>query len=411
MRILIISQYFWPENFRINDLTAELVVRGHEVSILTGTPNYPSGEVFEVFKKNPKEFGNYMGASIYRIPVFSRGSGLVRLILNYLSFVLSGCIFGALRLYKLAFDVILVYEPSPVTVGLPAIFLGKIKHAPIIFWVQDLWPDSLAAIGKVQSKKTLAAIGLVVRFIYTNCALILGQSQGFLLKISEYCTDPAKVRYFPNWAEEIFSFDSVTPAPELPTRKDFFNILFAGNLGEAQDFPAVLNAADLLRGDRAIRWIILGEGRMFDWLKKEVIRRKLEHSFLILGGFPLERMPSFYMHADALFLSLKSAPIYSITIPGKLQSYLMSGIPVLGMLDGEGAEIIRNSNAGFVCPAGDFRQLVAIVNKMASLSNFERKRLGGNGREFALKEFSRQTLVNRLEMWFSDIVRVSQIKD
>ena len=409
MRVLIVSQYFWPENFRINDLTFELVRRGHDVSILTGIPNYPKGEVFEVFRRDRKAFASYMGAKVYRVPIFSRGSGSIRLILNYLSFVVSGCIFGPWLLHKQTFDVIFVYEPSPVTVGLPAILLGRIKHAPIIFWVQDLWPESLVAVGKVRSTKAIAAIGLLVRFIYRNCALVLGQSQGFLLKIVEYCPDATKVRYFPNWAEDIFNFDRVTPAPEVPLQTDVFNIVFAGNVGEAQDFPAILNAVELLGGDRAIRWIIVGEGRMFDWLREEVLRRNLEHSFLLLGRFPLDRMPSFYVHADALFLSLKSDPIFSLTIPGKLQSYLMSGIPVLGMLDGEGAKVVHNSNAGLVCPAGDFRQLALIVDKMASLSSFERRQLGENGREYALREFSRQTLISRLEMWFSELVGVTQI--
>lgn len=407
MRILIVSQYFWPENFRINDLVAELVERSHEVVILTGIPNYPTGKVFDVFRQNREAFGCYMGAQVFRVPIFSRGNGSIRLILNYLSFVVSGCILGPWYLHRCTFDVIFVYEPSPVTVGLPAILLGKIKRAPIIFWVQDLWPDSLVAVGKVRSKKMLAAIGLLVSFIYGNCAFVLGQSQGFLSKIAEYCTDPAKVKYFPNWAEDIFSSDGVMPAPEVPILADVFNIVFAGNVGEAQDFPAVLNAVELLRGNKAIRWIVVGNGRMFDWLKAEVVRRNLEHIFLLLGGYPLERMPSFYAHADALLVSLKSDPIFSLTIPGKLQSYLMAGIPVLGMLDGEGAKVIHNSNAGLVCPAGDFRQLAVIACEMAFLSRLDRSQMGKNGRDYALREFSRHELVNRLEAWFSEVVGVA----
>lgn len=403
MRVLIVSQYFWPENFRINDLTRELVQRGYSVTVLTGTPNYPAGKVFKEFRQDPNAFAHYSGAKVCRVPMFSRGSGSLRLLLNYLSFVAGACICGAWRLRGQGFEIIFVFEPSPVTVGLPAVLLGQLKRTPVVFWVQDLWPETLAAVGAVRSPKVLAAIGALVRFIYNRCALVLGQSHGFLDNIVQYCSDPKKIRYFPNWAEEVFHSTDIVSAPEVPAQAGTFNILFAGNLGEAQDFPAVLDAAESLKNNAAIRWLIVGDGRMTDQVRDEVARRGLAHCFLLLGRFPLERMPSFYVHADAALVSLKRAPVFALTIPGKVQSYLMAGIPLVGMLDGEGARVIREANAGLVCSAGDSAGLAQSVLKLSAMSKKERDRLGENGRAYAQKEFSREGLMGRLGEWFVEL--------
>ncbi len=150
MRILIVTQYFWPENFRINDLASEFCSRGHHVTVLTGYPNYPSGMVFSEFRSNPSAFENFEGVNVLRVPIISRGKSGLKLILNYLSFVLSATVFGALRLRRQRFDVVFVFEPSPITVGLPAIFLSYIKKVPLAFWVLDLWPETLEAIGVVR---------------------------------------------------------------------------------------------------------------------------------------------------------------------------------------------------------------------------------------------------------------------
>ena len=397
MRILVVSQYFWPENFRINDLTQELVQRGHSVTVLTGIPNYPTGNVFEAYLQNPRAFGHYCGAKVWRVPMFARGHGAARLFFNYLSFVAGACFCGPWRLRNQQADVIFVFEPSPVTVGLPAVLLGRIKHAPVIFWALDLWPETLAAIGVVRSPRVLGWIGHMVKFIYERCTLVLGQSRGFLGSIAKYCPDTEKIRYFPSWAEEVFNQAELVPAPEVPVREGAFNILFAGNIGEAQDLPAVLDAAESLKHNPAVRWLIVGDGRKSDWLRKEVERRGLKDSVLLLGRFPVERMPSFYAHADALLVSLKKDPVFSMTIPGKVQSYLMAGVPLVGMLDGEGAKVISEANAGLVCAAGDADGLAAAVLEMAAMHADQRHQLGVNGRSFAQKEFGRSLLMDRLE--------------
>ncbi len=410
MRILVISQYFWPENFRINDLVKEWTQRGHEVTVLTGIPNYPVGKVFAAYRDQPNAFAEYNGAEVVRVPLLSRGTGSLRLMLNYLSFVLGACSFGPWRLRGKPADVIFVFEPSPVTVGLPAVWLGKIKKAPVVFWVLDLWPETLAAIGVVRSPRVLGWVGHMVRFIYNRCTLVLGQSRGFLGSIAQYCDEKAKISYFPSWAEDVFTDASVQPAPEVSGWSDGFTVVFAGNIGEAQDMPAVLDAAERLKDNANIRWIIVGDGRKSDWLQSEVIRRGLDTQVLLPGRFPVDRMPSFYAHADALLVSLKRDPVFSMTIPGKVQSYLMAGIPLLGMLDGEGAAVIREANAGLTCDAGDGAGLAQAVLTLTSMPLEKRKQLGLNGQRYAQQEFGRTHLMDRLETLLSEAVTTRKAK-
>ena len=410
MRILVVSQYFWPENFRVNDLVKEWVQRGHVVTVLTGIPNYPAGKMFDAYRQEPDAFAEYEGSKVVRVPMLARGTGGLRLMLNYLSFVVGGCLFGPLRLRGKPADVIFVFEPSPVTVGLPAVWLGKLKNAPVVFWALDLWPETLAAMGVLRSPRVLGWVGHLVRYIYNRCTLVLGQSRGFLGSIARYCDDKAKIRYFPSWAEDVFMDDSVKPAPEVPEWTDGFTVVFAGNIGEAQDMPAVLDAVDRLKDNASIRWVIVGDGRKSDWLQAEVARRGLDKQVLLPGRFPVERMPSFYAHADALLVSLKRDPVFSMTIPGKVQSYLMAGIPLLGMLDGEGAAVIRDAQAGLTCEAGDGSGLAQAVLALAAMPTAERNQMGLNGRNYAQQEFGRTELMDRLEALLAEAVTISKAK-
>jgi len=382
----------------------ELVSRGHSISVLTGYPNYPGGIIFKDFRENPKMFSQFSGSTVWRVPLLARKKGGLNLILNYLSFMMGASIWGPFKLRGQKFDVIFVYEPSPVTVGIPAIVLSKFKHIPVVFWVLDLWPETLSAIGVLHSKKLLRMVGWLVRGIYKRCNLILGQSKGFIGNIAKYCDDTNKIRYFPNWAEEVYSnSEAVELATEVPLVDGLFNVLFAGNIGEAQDFPAIIDAVELLKSNVNIRWLIVGDGRMSDWLKQEVAKRRLQDVVLLLGRFPFESMPSFYAHADALLVSLKADPVFALTIPGKVQSYLMSGIPLVGMLDGEGANLIRESKAGLACSAGDSKGLAQLVIKLSNMTKIERMAMGKCGLNYAKQEFDRTKLVDQLESFFDEV--------
>ena len=402
MRILIVSQYFWPENFRVNDLAAEMVRRGHEVTVLTGLPNYPDGAIFPDYAANPKGFIDYKGAQIIRVPLLPRGKGGMRLMLNYLSYAVTASILGPWRLRGRQYDATFVFQGSPVTVGLPAIVLKWLKKTPIALWVLDLWPQSLEAVGAVKSPLILGLVDRMVTFIYRNCDRVLGQSRAFLPELQRHVKDPTKINYLPSWSEdELAEFDSA-PAPEVTPRPDLFNIVFTGNIGEAQNFPAVLNAADALRNE-PVRWIIVGDGRQAQWVRDEVARRKLDEQVVLPGRFPLERMPSFFAHADALLATLKTSPAFAMTIPGKVQSYLAAGKPLLAMLDGEGAAVVRDSGAGFAAPSGDASALAEAVRHLMALSPAERSIMGQKGKDYAAREFDRDTVLSRVEQVLQEI--------
>ncbi|MBW7924913.1 MAG: glycosyltransferase family 4 protein [Burkholderiaceae bacterium] len=405
MRLLVVTQYFWPEDFRINELVAELVARGHAVTVLTGLPNYPDGRVFPAYARAPDEFVLYRGARVLRVPLAPRGRGSLRLILNYLSFVITASTLGPWRLRGERFDAIFAFEPSPITVGLPAVLLRRLKGAPLVFWVLDLWPETLEAVGAVRSSWLLRGVGRLVSFIYDRCDLVLAQSRSFIPQIARWCADASRIAYFPNWVESVYDMAGAALAPEVPPREGSFDVMFAGNIGEAQDFPAILDAAEQLKDHPTVRWLIVGDGRRADWVRQEIARRGLGERVLMLGRFPVERMPSFYRHADALLVSLKPDPIFSMTIPGKVQSYLAAGVPVVAMLDGEGARVIERAGAGMVCAAGDGIGLATAVGRLAAMSATQRAAMGANGARLAADEFGRDVLIGRLERWLEQLTR------
>lgn len=408
MRILVVSQQFWPENFRINDLTTELVKRGHEVTVLTGVPNYPEGKVFDGFKTEPKKYEQYQGVKIVRVPIVARGSRKVTLVLNYLSYALSATVFGAYKLRGQKFDVIFTYEPSPVTVGIPAGILRRIKRAPMVFWVLDLWPETLSAVGVVSNPNLLKLVGLLVRMIYRNCDLILAQSKSFISQIRKYSGGDKRVEYFPSWSDVEFNLDQVQPASEIVAKAETFNILFTGNIGQAQDFASILEAVKILQHHKHIRWHIVGDGRQAQWVKSFIEKNGLENNIVMYGRFPLERMPSFLKHADALLVTLKADPIFAMTIPGKLQTYLSAGIPVIAMLDGEGADLVDRSGVGLVSPAGNSAALAQNVLKMSKMSKDLLFSMGVKGREAMTREFDRDKLINKLETWLLELQAINK---
>lgn len=408
MRLLVVSQYFWPENFRVNELVTELVRRGHKVTVLTGWPNYPEGVVQPEFRSHPERFASFAGAQVLRVPMAPRGKGALRLMLNYLSFALSAAAIGPWKLRGRGFDAIFFFEPSPITAVLPAVLLRRLKRAPLLLWVLDLWPETLSAVGVVKSPRVLGWVGRMVSFIYHRCDRILVQSRGFGPSVEKYAGAASdRIRYFPGWTEGLFSgsLDNVLPAPELAPYADGFNVLFAGNIGEAQDFPAILDAAELLKGQEGIRWLVVGDGRAAAYVREQIEKRGLQGRVIMLGRFSLERMPSFFRGADALLVSLKADPIFSLTIPGKVQSYLGVGIPLLGMLDGEGKHVIEESSGGLVACAGDGAGLAANVLRLAALTVDERRTMGERGRSYGRREFDRDTLIDALEAHFHDAIR------
>lgn len=404
MRILVVSQYFWPENFRIDEIVEYLAARGHEVTVLTGKPNYPDGVTFPEYLEAPDRYNSYHGAEIIRVPQRPRGKGSISLLLNYLSFALSGMTFGAARLAGRTFDVIFVFQLSPVTMALPALLQRSLKQIPVAMWILDLWPETLSAIGAVRSPRALRVIGGLVAFIYRRCDRILVQSRAFIGNVESRGGRREDIRYFPAWAEGAFNtaVETIEPAPELASFRNTFNIMFAGNIGEAQDLPTVLAAAAALR-QRQIRWLIVGDGRAAPAVRAEIAARGLEDRVIMLGRHPVERMPAFFAGADALLVTLKDEPAFAMTIPGKVQNYMSSGKPIVAMLGGEGAAVITEANAGIVTPPGDADALARTVGALAEMPMEERARIAALGLAYCRREFDQAILFARLEGWLEEL--------
>jgi len=405
MKLLVLTQYFWPENFRINDLALGLHERGHEVTVCTGKPNYPEGRFFPEYGFFKHALDDYRGIAVIRVPLIPRGSATGwRLALNYLSFVLFASIFAPLRC-RGHFDAILVYEPSPITVGLPALLLKALKRAPVLLWVQDLWPESLSATGAVRAPWLLNLVEHLVRFIYRGCDRILVQSRAFIAPISRFLPDPQRILFFPNSAEELYR--PVALDPNARERHDVpagFTVMFAGNIGAAQDFETIINAAERLKSHSEIKWVIIGDGRMLAWVTKEITRRDLQNSVHLLGKHPLEAMPHFFALADVLLVTLKKDPIFAMTIPAKVQSYLACARPIVAALDGEGARVINEANAGIVVAAENAQALADAVSTLCRLPAEERLAMGRRGRTYFEAHFERGRLLDQLEGWMRGLM-------
>ena len=401
MKILIVTQYFWPENFRINDLALGLKQRGHQVSVLTGKPNYPEGSFFPGYGFWRPGEETWEGIPICRSPLVPRGKSKLQLMLNYLSFALLGS-WTAWWSKKRDFDAIFVYEISPITVGLVAITAKWRSKAPLHFWVLDLWPHSLSAAGGFQNPTLLGMVDRLTRWIYRHCDKILVSSASFSKEIQDQGVTEDKIVYFPQWAEEEFAQHQEslgdTERAELPTG---FVILYAGNLGEAQGFENLLDAAERLKEQPRIQWVILGDGRKGDYVRTEVKRRGLEGCFHLLGRKPIQKMPAYFAAADCLLVSLKKDPLFALTLPAKVQAYMAFGAPILGVLEGEGAEVILKAQAGFIAPPGEPELLVKAVLALAAQSPEALAQMGQKAQDYAKTHFDREKLLGQLETLFT----------
>lgn len=396
MKVLLVTQYFYPENFKSNDIAIELTKKGHEVTVLTGLPNYPEGKIFKNygFFKNRRE--NFHGANVIRAWLIPRGNGGgLRLFLNYFSWAFFASIKAFFLAFKTKFDVILVHEPSPITQGFPAIVVKKIQKIPLYFWVLDLWPESLTSAGGVNNKHVLAIFTAMVKYIYNCSDKILISSRSFKESIVAKGNYAQKLVYFPNWAEDSIS-KGITdfPIPKIPAG---FKVMFAGNIGVAQDMESILKAALILKNELQINFVIIGDGRIKQFVDQYVKDHNLQRTVHVMGRFPIEAMKTFFIQADALLVTLKDERVFNLTVPAKLQAYMCTQKPILGMLNGEGAQIIKDSKCGFVTNAGNAEGLAKIVFDLYELPPSERTLLGSNGFNYYNKNFTLDTCIDNLE--------------
>lgn len=398
LRIAIVTQYFYPEVFRINDLVDELVARGHEVYVLTGHPNYPSG----VFAPG---YGGFLprrevlfGAHVVRVPLTARGNGSgLRLIVNYLTFALSATILGPL-LMRGKFDVVFTNQPSPVTVAAPALLLARLKRAPSVMWVQDLWPQTLLAMGVLKGEFLARIATKATSLLHRGMDVVLVQSPAFRQPIEDQGVSATRIEYVPNWAEDLYRPVNVPiEAPERAEIPDGFNVLFAGNIGEAQGVDSLVGAMKQLEDIPNLHWIVLGDGRRFAWLNEQIESAGLANRVHLLGRKPVERMPTWFALADVLVATLRPDPVFESTIPSKLQSYLACGRPIVVGMDGEGARVIQESGSGKTAPAGDAGALANAVRELYEASEADRLAMGDRAVAYYRAHFARNEVISNIE--------------
>lgn len=406
MRILVLTQYIYPETFRSSDLVFELAKRGHHVDVLTGIPNYPEGRYYNgygIFKRRKESI---RGVRFYRcfqtprklLPSFA-GLGL-----NYLSFVVSASIWIlAFFVWKKKYDVIITHEPSPITQILPAIMLGKIRNIPVLSWIMDIWPDSVTdSVGKQVAYALRPLLNFITQLVYRSSDKLLISSQGFRPFINRQYDFSSKIIYFPNWSEDMMV--SHTDCTAIPLPKGF-RIMIAGNLGDAQDLETVADVILQLREFTEIKWFFVGDGSKKAWLDDFIRRNNLTHTAYLLGRHQPASMPGFFKQADAMMVSLAGGyPFLDATVPARLQAYMSAGRPVLAMIGSGGRAIINEARCGFAVASGDSTAMAETIKRYVLPNQASFELMGKNGRLYFEENFIMEDCVSRLEKIIHDCI-------
>lgn len=401
MKILVISQYFYPENLRINDICFSLNDMGHDITVLTGKPNYPKGKFYKNYNFFSRSFELINKIKVYRANLIPRGPGNgIMLSLNYLSFLFFG--FFKLISIKKKFDIVFVYAPSPITVGYIGIIASWLYKAKSFLWVHDLWPESVKVAGGINNTFILKILDFMTRSIYFFYKNILVQSPAFKTYLLKQSVPENKIKYYPYYAESFYK--KVEEDIEIKnTLPEGLKIIFAGNIGVSQNFDTIIEAIIIAKQKyKDINIIILGDGRDKIRIKQKIKDYNLDSNFHFLGSFPPERMPYFFASADALLISLKKSEIFSLTIPGKLQSYLACGKPIIGSIDGIVATIIKDAKCGFVSPSESPAMLAKSIINFYNLSESEKEKMGKNSLRYYSKHFDKEILLNELIKKFNE---------
>jgi len=397
--ILVIAQYFYPEQFRINDICTEWVKKGYKVTVITGIPNYPQGKYYPGYSLFKKRKETYNGVNVVRIPLVPRGNSKIMLALNYVSFVISG--FFWQNFTKIKADFVFIFEVSPMTQALPGVWYAKKRNLPCYLYVQDLWPENVEIITGLNNKYIINSIGKMVDYIYSNCNKIFATSQSFVNAICSRGVAEDKVEYWPQYAEDFYQPMESSSTTEIPN-DEYFNIVFAGNIGEAQGLDVLPKTAEILKNQKTkVRFNIIGDGRYKDELIKLVNDLEVSNYFNFIPRQPSSKIPEFLASSDAAFLGLSDSPLFKMTIPAKLQSYMACGIPTLASAAGETAKIIEESNSGLCGAPGDPHILAVNILKLINHDEYGLKLMGVNARNYYKDNFDKKKLLNQMELYFN----------
>lgn len=393
--ILVVSQYFYPENFRINDLTREWVRRGYRVTVLTGIPNYPQGHYYKGYGPFGPRYEDYEGVRIVRIPLVSRGESTLRLALNYASFAVSGEIWQWLT--RLRPNLVFVFEVSPMTQALPAVRFAARRGIPCFIYVQDLWPESVQMAAGIHDRRVIARLDSMVHYIYRRCARIFVTSRSYARSIAARGVPSDRIVYWPQYAEPVVRI----PVPDgVLARDERMAIVFAGNLGVAQGLDILPEAARRLKDAghaSAVRFVVIGDGRFRSTLVDLIDRYAVADMFHLVPRQPPELVPELLARCDIAYLSFQADPLLDQTIPAKLQTYLSCGIPVLASAGGEVAAILAESGAGLSCSPGNADALTTQVLTLLARPRSELTIMGEAGRRYCARHFDRDRLLAQMD--------------
>lgn len=400
-KLLVISQYFYPEQFRINDLCVEWVKRGYEVTVVTGIPNYPQGKFYPGYSWFRKTREEHHGIHVIRLPLIPRSHGSLMLALNYLSFVISGGIWSLFTRVKA--DKVFIFEVSPMTQALPGVWYAKRKKIPCLIYVQDLWPENVEVVTGIRSKKILGAISKMADYIYRNCQHIFATSPSFVKRIEErksaWSDGKSKVVYWPQYAEEFYHPVKPKPMAEI-LNDDSFKIIFTGNIGYAQGLDILPQTAELLRKRKVnCSFYIVGDGRFRPELEKKIDECGVRGMFHLLGRKNPEEIPQYLANCDAAFLSFADNELFQMTIPAKLQSYMACGMPIIAAAGGETARVINEAECGMCSMLGDTEALADIIEKLKCATVHQQCEMGRNAINYYEENYERSGLVNKIEYY------------
>lgn len=396
MKILAVSQYYWPEPFNVSEICEELVARGHEVTMLTGLPNYPEGVVYDGYDSNEVLQQEHNGVEIVRVRNYPRKTGPVSRVRNYYSF----SHLASRRAKGLSgdFDVVLSFIISPVMSGNPAIAYAERTGAPLFHYVIDLWPECLLAGGVTKSSPIYKHYSKVSRKIYGAGDRLAVTSPLFTDYLSRLLGSEVETVFLPQFAEDDF-FKGPHPASVSVDgfENDALNLTFAGNIGSAQSVETIVRTAARLSDEGGYVFHIVGSGSELDACKE--LARSLEARNVIFHGrLPFEDMPGIYAQSDAMVATFANLPVLAFTLPRKIQSYMAAGKPVIGALAGEARRVIEDAGCGFCCDAEDAEGLAACCRELRGLTDDERKRLGSAGRNYCSEHFARSRFFETLEL-------------
>lgn len=395
MNILMITQYFDPEIFRGNDIAYYLSRMGMDVTVICGTPNYPKGKFFKGygwFKQN-REIINKV--KVIRLPIIPRGNeSKIQLLANYFSYFIIASIYLPFHiLANKKYDACFVQQLSPVMMSVPGVLFKKITGRKLYTWVLDLWPESLKAAGGINNSKILGFFNWFAKLEYKNSDKILVSSNGFATNINSKGNFASKILHMPNWAEDELNTSEELEIPDFPPG---FNVVFAGNIGEAQDFDSVVEAAKLLKSEDNIHFIIIGDGRRKKWVEEQIIKFGLSDRMILLGRFDIKYMPSFFKKSDCLFLSLKDDEILNLTVPAKLQAYMTNCKPIVAMINGDANSLINNVKCGISVPASSPDKLAKALKMMRDCTDYERKQMGIRAKIYCQEHFNKEKILKTL---------------